>query len=323
MQSHTILGSRSQRGLTQLSLDTLFKHTEPYLADVESHSTTYPSLCAADVSEAHLLPASHFLDSFYGDGMASRAATPAMVRDSKLPSHQIPGAFPEPPPSQRESMQVFDRLYPSLAKYQTSQHVGQPSTTVKSPSKSLVHSTFNVSRLTTSAQEASFLSAQGGSKKYAPRISMLPQSPGIDDISIDVDSDAEYAIVVSMYEVYNDRIFDLLTASASNSKAPQKRRALLFKNTERSQDRKVVAGLRKVVCSSLDEALLVLETGLHERRVAGTNNNAVSSRSHGFFCVEVKKRHRGSIPGPWSSSTMTIVDLAGRFDMKSKSRECY
>lgn len=114
-----------------------------------------------------------------------------------------------------------------------------------------------------------------------------------------------------MYEVYNDRIFDLLTGTATSSKlGNQKRRALLFKSTENSPDRKVVAGLRKVVCSSLEEALMVLETGLLERRVAGTGSNAVSSRSHGFFCVEVKKRRRVS-RGSWSTSALTIVDLAG------------
>lgn len=92
-----------------------------------------------------------------------------------------------------------------------------------------------------------------------------------------------------------------------------KRRALLFKSTEASPDRKLVAGLKKVVCSSLEDALLVLETGLQERKVAGTGSNSASSRSHGFFCVDVKKRHRGrGVPGPWSSSTMTIVDLAGK-----------
>ena len=126
-----------------------------------------------------------------------------------------------------------------------------------------------------------------------------------------MDTTAEYAIVVSMYEVHNDRIFDLLSSGASKS-APQKpRRALLYKSTEASPDRKVVAGLKKVICSDLEEALLVLETGLHERRVAGTGSNVASSRSHGFFCIEVKKRHRGSVPGPWTSSTLTIVDLAG------------
>lgn len=87
-------------------------------------------------------------------------------------------------------------------------------------------------------------------------MSTLPTYPPINDLAISVDQTAEYAIVISMYEVHNDRIFDLL--SGSN---PQKRRALLFKSTGLSSDRKVVAGLRKVVCSDLEEALLVLETG--------------------------------------------------------------
>jgi hypothetical protein len=114
-----------------------------------------------------------------------------------------------------------------------------------------------------------------------------------------------------MYEVYNDRIFDLLSGSAMKNKHPSvKRRALLFKSTEQSPDRKVVAGLTKIICGSFEEAMMVLETGLMERKVAGTGSNAVSSRSHGFFCVEVKKRDSGR-KGPWSSSTLTIVDLAG------------
>ncbi|SMQ47245.1 unnamed protein product [Zymoseptoria tritici ST99CH_3D1] len=239
-KSHTILGSRSQRGLTQLTLDLLFTHTEPHLVDADSSEAIFSSLCHADVSESQLCSATHFLDgAFDGNTTNSR-----------------------------------------------------------------------MSRAPTPAMESSFMSAPA-SKRYLPRISTLPQSPSINDISIDIDDNAEYAIVVSMYEVYNDRIFDLLTPSMG-AKSTQKRRALLFKSTEGSPDRKVVAGLRKVVCSSLDDALLVLETGLQERKVAGTGSNAASSRSHGFFCVDVKKRHRGrGVPGPWSSSTMTIVDLAG------------
>jgi hypothetical protein len=113
-----------------------------------------------------------------------------------------------------------------------------------------------------------------------------------------------------MYEVYNDRIFDLLACTATKN-PNARRRPLLYKPTEGSPDRKVVAGLKKVVCGNFDEALLVLETGLTERRVAGTGSNATSSRSHGFFSIEVKKRYRGAVVGPWTSSALTVVDLAG------------
>lgn len=125
--------------------------------------------------------------------------------------------------------------------------------------------------------------------------------------------DAEYAILVSMYEVYNDRIYDLL--SHPRSLKDHRRRPLLFKPTELSPDRKLVAGLRKVVCGNYDEALMVLETGLMERRVAGTGSNSVSSRSHGFFCIEARQRSKmpkGALSTFWSGSQLTIVDLAGK-----------
>lgn len=139
--------------------------------------------------------------------------------------------------------------------------------------------------------------------------SALPRVPDISDFTVSSTPNMEYAILVSMYEVYNDRIFDLLM-QPSNAKE-SRRRPLLFKSTEGSPDRKVVAGLRKIVCGNYEEAIMVLETGLLERRVAGTGSNSVSSRSHGFFCVEVKKRPRGGMSNAWSGSHLTIVDLAG------------
>lgn len=320
IQSHTILGSKTQRGLTQLTLDVLFQSTEPHLADADSSDYTYNSLIAADTTEAMICRAQDFLDSIYDNGNVSRlsrATTPALVRDSTAAAPVIPGAFP---PALNEHVKttdastVYDRLYPDISKHQVPQPQNpRDSTLHPSPSKShLTRFTRRIAKLTQSfrEQESSFLSAPGA-KRNTPRVSVLPTSPSTDDITVAIDDSAEYAIVVSMYEVYNDRIFDLLTATASG-KSPQKRRALLFKSTEGCPERKVVAGLRKVICSSLEEALLVLETGLQERRVAGTGSNAVSSRSHGFFCIDVKKRHGGRYPGPWTSSTMTIVDLAGK-----------
>lgn len=157
---------------------------------------------------------------------------------------------------------------------------------------------------------------QTPSRRLLTRPSALPQQPDVSALSVPCDPAAEYAVVISMYEVYNDRIFDLLSPPVKSAATKEyRRRPLLFKPTEASPDRKVVAGLRKVVCGSLRQALMVLEAGLHERRVAGTGSNSVSSRSHGFFCVEVKKRAKSSrrhgAESAWGGSTLTIVDLAG------------
>ncbi|KAH8732266.1 kinesin [Phaeosphaeriaceae sp. PMI808] len=241
-KSHTILGTKSQRGLVQMSLDVLFQSCAEQLVQSFYGAPAFSSLAAADVSEAHMYTATAFLDSLYGDNQSER--------------------FP--------------------------------------------------SRAQTPMPDCSIFSAGGTSRSNKiPRPSTLPQTPSVADIQIPTDPSVEYAIVISMYEVYNDRVFDLLTGSAMKSKnASVKRRALLFKCTEQSPDRKVVAGLTKIICGSFEEAMMVLETGLTERKVAGTGSNAVSSRSHGFFCVEVKKRV-AERKGHWSSSTLTIVDLAG------------
>lgn len=152
-------------------------------------------------------------------------------------------------------------------------------------------------------------------RRHLTRPSALPQVPDISTLNVPCDPAAEYVVLVSMYEVYNDRIFDLLTPPVRSAATKEfRRRPLLFKSTELSPDRKVVAGLRKILCSSLNQALLVIEAGLHERRVAGTGSNSVSSRSHGFFSIEVKKRKTSSSKRhqhPWSSNALTVVDLAG------------
>lgn len=62
-----------------MTLDVLFACTRQHLVDVETNPTVYPSLCAADLSEAHILPAANFLESVYSDAAPSRGATPALV----------------------------------------------------------------------------------------------------------------------------------------------------------------------------------------------------------------------------------------------------
>src|ERR1700753_1706392 len=201
-------------------------------------------------------------------------------------------------------------VFPSLAASDVSEGQMIPASAFLDPLNDGQSIRGSYSRAQTPLADASFLSVPN-SKQKIPRPSALPTLPNLEDLQANIDTAYEYVIIVSMYEVYNDRIFDLLTQQVTNNRlGTPRRRALLFKSTELSPDRKVVAGLRKVVCCTLDEALMVLETGLLERKVAGTGSNAVSSRSHGFFCVQVKRRHRVN-KGKWEGNTLTVVDMAG------------
>ncbi|KAG5799546.1 hypothetical protein H9Q69_001384 [Fusarium xylarioides] len=239
-KTHTILGSKTQRGLTQLTMDVLFRSIGENILDPNAAFTAQDSLQAIDGAESSLTAASHFFDPPFRDSVASRAP-------SRAGTPMLPDGVMSPPP-----------------------------------------------------------------RRITVRPSALPQLPDVSNIDISCDPSAEYVVIISMYEVHNDRIYDLLTPAVKSGATKEvRRRPLLFKSTELSPDRKVVAGLRKVICSSYNEALTVIETGLQERRVTGTGSNSVSSRSHGFFVFEVKKRTRSRRPGPWEGNKFTIVDLAG------------
>ncbi|KAL8872264.1 MAG: hypothetical protein Q9174_002077 [Haloplaca sp. 1 TL-2023] len=318
-RSHTILGSKSQRGLTQLSLDLLYRSLGHRTLRAEASPSLVSSLNAADPSEAQILTAADFLEGVYGDApherTTSRAPTPMTVGQEfplQTPKHHATGPGRQQPilsPGFELSTQERAKKALDLESAEPTPHETQDVPSIipfwKTPRKMTKQAKL---RFGNTLQDPTFTPSVP--KRHIPqRPSALPRFPDIGDVSVANDAQAEYAILVSMYEVYNDRIFDLL--SHPRNLKDLRRRPLLFKPTEGSPDRKVVAGLRKIVCGSYEEALMVLETGLMERRVAGTGSNSVSSRSHGFFCVEVKKRPRGGMSTAWSSAQLTVVDLAG------------
>ncbi|KAJ3464669.1 hypothetical protein MRS44_009455 [Fusarium solani] len=317
-KTHTILGNKTQRGLTQLTMDVLFRSIGENMVDSHSVYAAQDSLQASDASESALTVASHFFDPPYAESLAasragSRAGTPMFVRTQnsilsfvKSPGRQVsklvgnmPGAFP------RDSVATSPKSDRSPERE-------------RRPLGSLITSTSTMNCLTPKrARTRHFMSLTAARRvknvakqdlkgdhsmmsppprRNAARTSALPQLPDVSGINVPCDPSAEYVIVISI---------------KSGATKELRRRALLFKSTELSPDRKVVAGLRKVICTTYAEALTVIETGLQERRVAGTGSNSVSSRSHGFFCFEVKKRTRSRRPGPWEGNRFTIVDLAG------------
>ena len=337
-----------------MTLDVLFRSISQNIRRVEhpelpSDNELVPSLQACDQSEAQIMSATNFLESIYGDfdryrpsraqtpmhGVGSRAQTPMMVWP---PEKALPGSFPTSPPVKER---ILHSLYPKLPYVDRESGLSfvpvrlLPKIQHRSPKKESVlpsqlpfwnrSSTFRKTFTKSKIAKESMAPPSAPRRHLPARPSALPQIPDVSNYAFDVDRRSDYVVLISMYEVYNDRIFDLLSSPMQSNTGQMttrqgavlqktlSRRPLLFKSTEMSPDRKVVAGLRKILCGSYDEAMVVLETGLIERRVAGTGSNSVSSRSHGFFCIEVKQSQQSFDSGPndWSGGTLSIVDLAG------------
>lgn len=335
-----------------MSLDILFRSLANSIqaADSSADPLFMQSLAAADPSEAQIYSAKSFIDSVYGDpqaerGRSSRAQTPVVSSRAQTPLVCSPFQFPPQSPLKARSpgIGIYSSVPRPIIGHFDSER-GSCASTVRllnsvesdaggvsvwpAPKKNTLPSqlpfwrTHKIKRSEAKSQspvKETPTTTTFSRRHMPPRPSTFPQTPDVSEFVIDMPEDEEYAVLISMYEVYNDRIFDLLSPSGGaasrqgNNNQKDRRRPLMFKSTEASTDKKIVAGLRKVVCSTYEEALTVLETGLTERKVTGTGSNSVSSRSHGFFCVEVKNKviDRRFGEETWIGNTLTIVDLAG------------
>ncbi|KAG9439362.1 hypothetical protein H6P81_019527 [Aristolochia fimbriata] len=114
----------------------------------------------------------------------------------------------------------------------------------------------------------------------------------------------KYDISVSVLEVYNEQIRDLLM-SASQPGAAAKR--LEIKQVAEGVHH--VPGLVEANVHNMNEVWDVLQTGTNARAVGSTNANEHSSRSHCLHCVMVKGQNL--INGESTRSKLWLVDLAG------------
>lgn len=337
-----------------MSLDVLFRSLSSTVQNLDDHDNPLllSSIADSDPSEAQLFTARSFIETIYSDpwnerGRGSRAQTPMSVMSRCQTPMTVRSHFDFPFPilhSDSFSTGPFSEgSIPNNAKITLGQVSCTSSIRLVSSTESVDghgdswtspkntplpsqlpfwnrhRSSRRVTKISSHNKQDSMSTINFPRRHLPHRPSALPQLPDVSHFVIPNPSEGATVVLVSMYEVYNDRIFDLLTPSSSGTSCrpamnqKERRRHLLFKPTEGSQDRKVVAGLRKVVCGTYEDALMVLETGLLERKVTGTGSNSVSSRSHGFFCVEVKRRVRDRRFGEesWVGNTLTVVDLAG------------
>ncbi|KAK9161217.1 hypothetical protein Syun_007558 [Stephania yunnanensis] len=113
---------------------------------------------------------------------------------------------------------------------------------------------------------------------------------------------SKYELFVSMLEVYNEKIRDLLV---ENSNEPSKKLEI----KQAAEGTQEIPGLTEARVHSTDEVWDLLKTGSRIRAVGSTNANELSSRSHCLLRVTV--RGESLVNGNKTRSHLWLVDLAG------------
>jgi kinesin family member 20 len=128
-----------------------------------------------------------------------------------------------------------------------------------------------------------------------------------DPTTLKVDRNYEYSIWLSYVEVYNEKIYDLLTnvenVGAGSSRSQPillTRKALSMKPAPPSDNPdadgpagKYISGLTHIRVDNAKEAKELVKLGQLHRRVFGTLANSQSSRSHGIVTIKLLRKHRG------------------------------
>ncbi|KDP29798.1 hypothetical protein JCGZ_18733 [Jatropha curcas] len=109
-----------------------------------------------------------------------------------------------------------------------------------------------------------------------------------------------YSLSVSVLEVYNEQIRDLLATTPTSKKLEIK---------QSSEGSHHVPGIVEAKVDNLREVWDVLQVGSNARAVGSNNVNEHSSRSHCMLCVMVKAKNL--MNGECTKSKLWLVDLAG------------
>ncbi|KAJ0056457.1 hypothetical protein NL108_008062 [Boleophthalmus pectinirostris] len=131
-----------------------------------------------------------------------------------------------------------------------------------------------------------------------------------------VDEDCCYSVFVSYIEIYNNYIYDLLEEAPFDPIKPKPPQSKLLR--EDQNHNMYVAGCTEVEVKSTEEAFEVFWKGQKKRRIANTQLNRESSRSHSVFTLKLAQApldadgdHILQDRNQVSVSQLCLVDLAG------------
>ncbi|XP_069007254.1 kinesin-1 heavy chain-like [Embiotoca jacksoni] len=113
-----------------------------------------------------------------------------------------------------------------------------------------------------------------------------------------MDENLEFHIKVSYFEIYLDKIKDLLDVSKTNLSVHENKNRVPY----------VKGCTERFVCSP-DEVMDAIDEGKNNRHVAVTNMNEHSSRSHSIFLINIKQENTQTEQK--LTGKLYLVDLAG------------
>ncbi|KAK2502999.1 hypothetical protein MC885_002616 [Smutsia gigantea] len=126
-----------------------------------------------------------------------------------------------------------------------------------------------------------------------------------------MDENLEFHIKVSYFEIYLDKIRDLLDVTKTNLSVHEDKNRVPFVKVELYGSLSIcpLQGCTERFVSSPEEILDVIDEGKSNRHVAVTNMNEHSSRSHSIFLINIKQENMETEQK--LSGKLYLVDLAG------------
>lgn len=116
----------------------------------------------------------------------------------------------------------------------------------------------------------------------------------------DADESNSFTVAVSYYEVYNEKIRDLLNPSQDDLK---------MREYPNKADGWFIQDVTEAFCADRDSVIRLIETGKTFRATAATLMNADSSRSHSIMSILVSQKNE--VTGRNRKGRLFLVDLAG------------
>ncbi|KAK9022115.1 hypothetical protein V6N11_002406 [Hibiscus sabdariffa] len=157
---------------------------------------------------------------------------------------------------------------------------------------------------------------EGGTRRHSVNCGMIPRvfehlfTRIQKEKDIRKDEKLRFTCKCSFLEIYNEQILDLLDPSSTNLQIREDMKKGVY-----------VENLKEIEVTSARDVIQLLIQGAANRKVAATNMNHASSRSHSVFTCIIESKWESQAVTHHRFARLNLVDLAGSERQKSSGAE--